>query len=152
MGILKDKSGISYVLVCVVVLIASMMIFITLQYSSVLISVNRHKSEARLRLETCVMQSAIDNYDALKQGSAYSEYIDTESLIEKAYASLGFSWDTAQLEENGCTMTRPEIETIENDGYGVRVTYELTVPFELLDRTVTEITVPVEIVAEYKER
>ena len=152
MRILKDKSGLSYVLVCAIILIVSMMIFVCMQYSSVLIKIDSHKSETRLKLEACVMRSAIDNYDALKQGSVYYNYVDTDRLVEDAYSSLGFSWDTAQLEENGCTMTRPEIETIENDGYGVRVTYELTVPFELLDRTVTEITVPVEIVAEYKER
>ena len=152
MRILKDKHGFSYVMTCVVVMIASMLIFIGLQYSTVLSAVNTHKSETRLRLESCVMQSAIDNYDALKQGNAYSDYIDTDALIEKSYEALGFSWDTEHIEENGRTMTRPEIEALNNNGYGVKVTYELTVPFELLDRTVIDITVPVELVAEYRER
>lgn len=152
MRILKDKHGFSYVMTCVVVMIASMLIFIGLQYSAVLSAVNTHKSETRLRLESCVMQSAIDNYDAIKQGNVYSDYIDTDALIEKSYEALGFSWDTEYIEENGRTMTRPEIEALNNNGYGVKVTYELTVPFELLDRTVIDITVPVELVAEYRER
>ena len=152
MKILKDKSGLSYVLVCVIVLIASMLIFIGMQYATALSAVNTHKSETRLKLESCVMRSAIDNYDAIKQGNAYSDYIDPQTLVDNAYEALGFSWDTEYIEENGRTMTRPEIEALNNNGYGVRVTYELTVPFELLDKTVIDITVPVELVAEYRER
>ena len=152
MRILKDKSGVSYVLVCVIVLIASMLIFIGMQYATVLSAVNTHKSDTRLKIESCVMRSAIDNYDALKQGSAYADYIDTDILVEDAYEALGFSWDTEYVEDNGKKMTRPEIEAIQNGGYGVKVSYELSVPFEFLDRTVTYITVPVELSAEYRER
>ena len=152
MRILKDKSGLSYVLVCAIILIVSMMIFVCMQYSSVLIKIDSHKSETRLKLEACVMRSAIDNYDALKQGSVYYNYVDTDRLVEDAYSSLGFSWDTAYIEDSGCVMTRPDIVVTADGGYGLSVSYELTVPFELLDRTVTEITVPVYIVAEYKER
>lgn len=152
MRILKDKSGVSYVLVCVIVLIASMLIFIGMQYATALSAVNTHKSETRLKLESCVMRSAIDNYDAIKQGNAYSDYIDPQTLVDNAYEALGFSWDTECIEDNGKRMTRPEIEAIQNGGYGVKVTYELSVPFEFLDRTVTYITVPVELSAEYRER
>ena len=152
MRILKDKSGVSYVLVCTIVLIVSMMIFVGLQYSSALMKVDSHRSETRLKLESCVMQSAIDNYDALKQGSVYPDYVDTDRLVEDAYSSLGFSWNTEYVEDNGCKMSRPDIVATEVGGYGISVSYELTVPFEFLDRTVIEITVPVEIRAEYKER
>ena len=152
MRMLKDKSGVSYVLVCAIVLIVSMMIFVGLQYSSVLMKIDRHRSETRLKLESCVMQSAIDNYDALKQGIVYYDYIDTDRLVEDAYSSLGFSWNTEYIEDNGCKMSRPDIVATEEGGYGISVSYELTVPFEFLDRTVTEITVPLEIRAEYKER
>ena len=152
MRILKDKSGVSYVLVCVIVLIASMLIFIGMQYATALSAVNTHKSETRLKLESCVMRSAIDNYDAIKQGNAYSDYIDPQTLVDNAYEALGFSWDTEYIEDNGKKMTRPEIEAIQNGGYGVKVSYELSVPFEFLDRTVTYITVPVELSAEYRER
>ena len=152
MRILKDKSGVSYVLVCAIVLIASMLIFIGMQYATALSAVSTHKSDTRLKLESCVMRSAIDNYDAIKQGNAYSDYIDPQTLVDNAYEALGFSWDTEYIEDNGKRMTRPEIEATENGGYGVKVTYELSVPFEFLDRTVTVITVPVEISAEYRER
>ena len=152
MRILKDKSGVSYVLVCAIVLIASMLIFIGMQYATALSAVNTHKSETKLKLESCVMRSAIDNYDAIKQGNAYSDYIDPQTLVDNAYEVLGFSWDTEYIEDNGKRMTRPEIEAIQNGGYGVKVSYELSVPFEFLDRTVTYITVPVELSAEYRER
>ena len=152
MRFLKNKRGVSYVLVCVIVLFASMLIFVGMQYSSTIIAVEEQKNDTQLKLESCIMKSAIDNYDALKQGTAYTDYVDRDRLISDTYEALGFSWDMEYIQSEKYKMTRPEIETIDENGYGIKVMYELTVPFEFLDHTITEITVPVELYAEYKER
>ena len=152
MKALKNKNGFSYIFICVITIFVAMVIFAGLQYNLVLYTVKSQQSDVQLKLDSLIMKSAVENYDALKQGERYRDYIDKEKLVQDVYEALGFSLNTESIDIDGCTMTRPEIQAIEENGYGVKVSYELTVPFEMSDHTFIDITVPVELCSQYKER
>ena len=49
-------------------------------------------------------------------------------------------------------MSRPTIYAMAGDAFGVYVEYEITIPFELFNRKITDITVPITIVSQFKQK
>lgn len=158
MKILKNKDGFSYVLVCIIVLFSVMLIFAGLQYRYVFHMIDSQKDEVKLKLNSLVTKSAVEYYDALKQGNSYNSYIDSTKFKESAYLDLGFgnsgvTEKTVLTDANVvCTMSRPTIEYISDEGFGLYVSYTLTVPFGLFGKNITGIQVPVEIYAMFNEK
>jgi hypothetical protein len=49
-------------------------------------------------------------------------------------------------------MSRPTIYAMAGDAFGVLVEYEIKIPFELFNRKITDITVPITIVSQFKQK
>ena len=113
MKALRNKNGMAYVLTCVIVLVAMMMVSVLFQYRYVYSVIDTQRDAAQTQLDSVVMKSAVENYDALKQGRNYPSLIDYTKLEQDAYAALGFSkTDTEALEEDLYTVNRPQITTM----------------------------------------
>lgn len=145
MRILKNKNGFSYIMTCVFVLCAAMLIFIALQYAMIYHIANEQKKDTQLALDSYVTTYAVEKYNALKQGEAYDKYIDLTGLVDGAYEVL-------EAERTDCTMTQPTVASLGNDAFGVRVTYELAIPFEAFGIQVADIIVPVDIRSSFTEK
>ena len=153
MKALRNKNGMAYVLTCVIVLTAMMMVSVLFQYRYVYSVIDTQRDAAQTQLDSVVMKSAVENYDALKQGCNYQTFIDYVKLEQDAYAALGFSeTDTEALEEDLYTLNRPQITTITEGGFGLTVTYDLVIPFEVLGQTYGEITVPITLTSKFTEK
>lgn len=153
MKALKNKNGMAYVLTCVIVLIAMMMVSVLFQYRYVYSVIDTQRDAAQTKLNSVVMKSAVENYDALKQGRNYPSLIDYTKLEQDAYAALGFSdTDTEVLEEDLYTVSRPQITSITEGGFGLSVTYDLVIPFEVLGQSYGEITVPIILTSKFTEK
>ena len=146
MRILKDKRGMSYVLVCVVVLIASMLIYVGLEYNSAIFAVKMQKQEVSVRLDKVIA-------DTLKESIEDGTSISAEQLEQRAYEALGFENINTQIRDgDGYSMSRPSFFIITGTDISVTAEYKLTVPMRLLDAEVIDITVPVKVSAKYYER
>ena len=153
MKALRNKNGMAYVLTCVIVLTAMMMVSVLFQYRYVYSVIDTQRDAAQTQLDSVVMKSAVENYDALKQGCNYQTFIDYAKLEQDAYAALGFSeTDTEALEEDIYTVNRPQITTITEGGFGLTVTYDLLIPCEVLGQTYGEITVPITLTSKFTEK
>ena len=153
MRVLRNKNGMAYVLTCVIVLVAMMMVSVQFQYRYVYSVIDTQRDAAQTQLDSVVMKSAVENYDALKQGRNYPSLIDYTKLEQDAYAALGFSeTDTEALEEDLYTLNRPQITTITEGGFGLSVTYDLLIPFEVLGQSFGEITVPITLTSKFTEK
>ena len=153
MKALRNKNGMAYVLTCVIVFTAMMMVSVLFQYRHVYSVIDTQRDAAQTQLDSVVMKSAVENYDALKQGCNYQTFIDYAKLEQDAYAALGFSeTDTEALEEDIYTVNRPQITTITEGGFGLTVTYDLVIPFEVLGQTYGEITVPITLTSKFTEK
>ena len=78
MRILRDKRGISYVLVCVVALIASMLIYVGLEYNSAIFAVKMQKQDVSVRLDKVIA-------DTIKESIENGTPISDEQLEQRAY-------------------------------------------------------------------
>ena len=102
MRVLRNKKGMAYLLTCVIVLTAMMMVSVLFQYRYVYSAIREQRDEAQMQLDSVILKSAMENYDALKRGSTYREYIDYAKLEQDAYAALGFAdTDAEWLEAYG---------------------------------------------------
>lgn len=146
MRILKDKSGVSYILMCVIVLFASMLIYTGLEYNSVLSVVESQKQEVSFELDKVISEAA---RESIENGVT----ISTEDIEQRAYLALGF-YDTSIQIKDGIrySMSRPSFSVTTGTDISVVAEYELNVPFRLLDAEVINITVPVRVTAKYYER
>lgn len=154
---LADKHGWSYILTCAVILFAVALISIVMQYTYVYHIASEQKSETQLKLDNYVTSCAIKNYNALKQGESYGEYIDRSELRSGAYELLGFpklttSEPRPEEKNEKYIMSHPNITSLANDSFGVYVEYTLTVPFEVFGQKVTDIGIPIKIISQFKEK
>ena len=146
MRVLKDKSGVSYILMCVIVLFASMLIYAGLEYNSVLSVVESQKQEVSFELDKVIAEVAREN---IEDGTP----IDENELTDRAYTALGFSDTSKQIKDgNGYFMSRPSFSVATGTDISVEAKYELNMPFRLLDAEVINISVPVRVTAKYYER
>ena len=49
-------------------------------------------------------------------------------------------------------MSQPTIHALADDAFGVLVEYEITIPFELFNRKITDITVPITLISQFKQK
>lgn len=155
---LCNKKGFSYVLTCVCIFVVMMLVAVAMQYAFVYHVAREQKNETQLKLDSYVTRYAIGKYDALKQGEPWDDYIDRDDLVDGAYSLLGFpriitlEYRESVTVEGKYTMSHPTIYALAGDAFGVIVEYEITIPFELLGRKVADITVPIGIVSQYKQK
>ena len=151
---LRNKKGFSYVLTCVIILVAMMLVTIAMQYGYIYHTAREQQNETQLALDGYVTRYAVSRFNALKQGEAWDGYIDRDELVCGAYETLGFSrGGGGSLSVDGhYVMTRPTITPESDDAFGVRAVYELKIPFELFNREITEITVPITVVSQFKQK
>lgn len=151
---LANKKGFSYILTCVIILITVMIVFVSLQYAFVYHIAAEQKRETQLKLDGYITQCAVKNFDALKQGAAWDEFIDSMEIVDGAYELLGFPGLRSEpvVTEGKYSMSRPDIYALSGDCFGVRVRYEITVPFEAFGRKIADIVIPIEIQSRYTEK
>ena len=146
MRILKDKSGVSYILMCVIVLFASMLIYAGLEYNSVLSVVESQKQEVSFELDKVIAEVARESIEDGTQTSS-------EEIEQRAYSALGFYDTSMQIKDgNGYFMSRPSFSVIMGTDISVKAEYELNMPFRLLNAEIINVTVPVRVTAKYYER
>ena len=124
----------------------------SMQYAYIYHVAREQQNETQLKLDSYVTRYAVGKYDALKQGEPWETYIDSSDLVDGAYTALGFPQNHGGVVEveGKYVMDRPSITSVANDGFGVCAVYEIRIPFELFDREIAEITVPVTVVSQYK--
>ena len=153
MKILNNKRGMAYVLTCVIVLVAMMMLSVLFRFANILSVIRTQKDSVQMQLDSIVVKSAVENYDALKQGNVYGSYIDYTKLEQDAYDVLDFfNADTESVEDSLYTMNRPQITTIAEGGFGLLVTYDLVIPFEIWGQNYGNITVPITLISKFAEK
>lgn len=153
MKILNNRRGMAYVLTCVIVLVAMMMLSALFRFAYIFSVIHTQKDSMQMKLDSVVIKSAVENYDALKQGTVYDIYMDYTGMEQEAYVALGFSnADVESVEDALYTMNRPQITTIAEGGFGLLVTYDLVIPFEIWGQSYGDITVPITLTSKFTEK
>ena len=155
---LRNKKGFSYVLTCVCILVVMMLVAAAMQYAFIYHIAREQQNETQLKLDSYVTRCAVSKYDALKQGEPWEDYIDRDDLVVGAYTLLGFPCINAlgycePVWVGGkYVISVPTIVASTGDSFGVCVKYKISIPFELFNRKITDIVVPITIVSQFKQK
>lgn len=155
MKMLKNKKGIAYIYVCVIVIFIATMLSVLILYMGLTAQVQIQKRDVQKKLDGYVAQYATESFDALKQGSKYADHMDYTAFTNGVFPSLGFPSDTVTEYEYGngnCSMTRPEVTLLEGDGFGLTIHYTAIFPVKWNGRTYSNLEIPVSVTSYYKTK
>ncbi len=155
MKMLKNKKGIAYIYVCVIVIFIAALLSVIILYMGLTAQVQIQKRDVQKKLDGYVAQYATESFDAIKQGSKFADYIDYTAFAKGVFPALGFSSDTVTVyayDNGNCSMTRPEVTTLNGDGFGLTVHYTAIFPITWNGRTYSSLEVPVTVSSYYKSK
>ena len=141
-AIAKQK-GFSYILACVLLIFVMLLVAVSVQYVTVYHIARTQKNEMQLRIDGYLTRYAMEEYDSLKQGEAWGQYLDRDALTEGVY-------DLLHNESDSYVMIQSGVSELTGDRFGVMVDYVISIPFELFNRKIADIYVPVTIVSRYQ--
>lgn len=148
---MKDKRGVSYVPICVFILIIMMAFSVIFVYASVITDVRVQKANTETVFDSFIAKNSILIYSNIKQGKNATEHLNTAPF----YTALK---DFCTLDESGgmyyakdadgvekFRMTKPQMEFIEEDTLELYVAFTMYVPIRFAGQTVTTAEVPVRV-------
>lgn len=147
-----QTKGESYIYVCVLALFMSMLVSVLILYMSLIAQIRMQKQDVKLKLDSCVSEFAVSAFDSLKQGDDYKQKLALDALRERTYNKLGFGKDDMSISygAGNCTMYRPVIEAVSENGFGVIATYTISVPVIWGGKTYTDLTLDIKVSSIYK--
>ena len=152
---LCNRYGMSYIWLCVIILVSSMLFSVLLLYMSLTAQVGIQKRETQAKLDGYLAAFAAEEFDALKHGSEYERYFAWDRLKQGVYPALGFAQDTDQTvtAPNGnFTVTRPTVTVLRGDGFGLAVRYTVSFPVKWNGMTFADLTLPVAVSSYYRTK
>ena len=90
---MKNKRGDGYIGTCVMILILCMILSIFIEFVATVNVIRISERNARIVLDSFVMENSIEIYDSIKTGTDFTEVVDVEQYISKysEYNSLDFN-------------------------------------------------------------
>jgi len=152
MNALKNKKGESYIYLCVIIMFVTMLVSVLILYMGLTAQVQAQKRDTKAKLDGYISDYATEIYDALKQGDNYALSIDWNDLESGVFAELGFPSDTTTeyIYANGIKMSRPNVETLSGNGFGLKIEYTAYFPVEWNGTKYVDLQIPVILTSYYK--
>ena len=150
MNALKNKKGESYIYLCVIIMFITMLVSVLILYMGLTAQVQAQKRDTKAKLDGYISDYATEIYDALKQGDNYAMSIDWNDLESGVFSELGFTSDTTTEFVYGIKMTRPTVETLSGNGFGLKIEYTAYFPVEWNGTRYADIQIPVILTSYYK--
>ena len=153
MKILKSKKGEgTYIYLCVLILVISMLLSVLILYMGLLSQVQIQKRDMKHKLDGYISDYATVAFNAVKQGEAYEIYVDYENLANGCLPSLGFTQsDSVYRYDNGnCTLVGPEVKVLRGEGFGITLHYTAVFPIVWNGKTYGDLSIPVTVSSYYK--
>ena len=148
----NNRGGVSYIYLCVIVLIASMMFSVLIMYMGLCAQVQIQKRDVKHKLDAYLSEVAIEEFDSIKQGAHYNDHLNYEMLERGAYQALGFTSesDVYEYSNSNCVMTYPKVSALRGDGFGLKVEYIAVFHIEWNGKTYTNLKIPVSVTGYFK--
>lgn len=153
MMILKSKKGEgTYIYLCVLILVISMLLSVLILYMGLCAQVQIQKRDMKHKLDGYISDYATVAFNAVKQGEAYEIYVDYENLANGCLPSLGFTQsDSVYRYDNGnCTLVEPEVKILRGEGFGITLHYTAVFPIVWNGKTYGDLSIPVTVSSYYK--
>lgn len=155
---MKNKRGDGYIGTCVMILILCMILSIFIEFVATVNVIRISERNARIVLDSFVMENSIEIYDSIKTGTDFTEVVDVEQYISKysEYNSLDFNGNMLYCcgddGEELYRQTIPTVQLIEENRLKIIAEYTITVPLYFAGHQVTEVTVPITVTSKFNPK
>ena len=155
---MRNNRGETYLLACVGIIILCMLLSIFIQFFSVVNVIRMTERNARIVLDSFVMENSIEIYDSIKNGTNYLEVIDQDEYVSKLceYNCLDFQENMLYCKAEDGTenyrMTKPILQPTEENKLKISATYQISVPMYFCGARVTEVTVPITVTSKFNPK
>ena len=155
---MKNKRGDGYIGTCVMILILCMILSIFIEFVATVNVKRISERNARIVLDSFVMENSIEIYDSIKTGTDFTEVVDVEQYISKysEYNSLDFNGNMLYCcgddGEELYRQTIPTVQLIEENRLKIIAEYTITVPLYFAGQQVTEVTVPITATSKFNPK
>lgn len=155
---MRNKRGEGYITACVTVVILCMLIAAFLTFISVVGTIRMTKRNARIVLDSFVIQNAIEIYDSVKNGTNHTQVLEgTEYVADLC--------DFCMFEERGeilyassdygewmYSITKPVLSFTEEDTLKIIAEYTAIVPIRFGGVSVETVRIPVKVKSRFNEK
>ncbi len=155
---MKNKRGDGYIGTCVMILILCMILSIFIEFVATVNVIRISERNARIVLDSFVMENSIEIYDSIKTGTDFTEVVDVEKYVSKycEYNSLDFNGNILYCcDDEGEELywqTIPTVQLIEENRLKIFAEYTITVPLYFAGHQVTEVTVPITVTSKFNPK
>lgn len=156
-AIFKDKKGLSYIYIAVIVIILAMIFGVVLEYASVFTITSNAKKNMEMELESLCTQKVIAIYEAMKDGDdvPVSDYTaEYKNIIIDRFSlkpNEASSWKNPDDPNNVMYIfENPVTATIEDKTLSLEFEFVYVVPMKFTDLYNTNIEIPMKITAQHK--
>ena len=155
---MKNRRGDGYIGTCVMILILCMILSIFIEFVATVNVIRISERNARIVLDSFVMENSIEIYDSIKTGTDFTEVVDVEQYISKycEYNSLDFNenmlYCVGDDGEELYRQTIPTVQLIEENRLKIIAEYTITVSLYFAGQQVTEVTVPITVTSKFNPK
>lgn len=155
---MKNRRGDGYIGTCVMILILCMILSIFIEFVATVNVIRISERNARIVLDSFVMENSIEIYDSIKTGTDFTEVVDVEQYISKysEYNSLDFNENMLYCcgddGEELYRQTIPTVRLIEENRLKIIAEYTITVSLYFAGQQVTEVTVPITVTSKFNPK
>lgn len=147
----RNIKGMSYPMICVLIIILATIFSIILLFSSIIVHVDTMKENSKVVLDGFVITNATDIFNSIKNGNNYVSEIDAEDYCKALKKYCTFDGEDNLLynyDKDGKEIyhiTRPTLEMVTEDELKLKASYEISIPLRFAGTVITTATVPIEI-------
>lgn len=155
---LKNKRGDGYIAVCVTVVILCMLISVFITFATAVNTIRVSRQNARVVLDSFVMQNSIEIYDSAKNGNDFTESFDREKFISdfSEYNSLdlyGNMLYCCDADENEVyRQTLPTVYFTTDKKLKIQVRYTIILPIRFAGEIITYAPVSIAVDSKFNNK
>ena len=155
---LKNKRGDGYIQACVMILVLCMLIAVCLTFVTTVNTIRVVERNARIVLDSFVMENSIIIYDSIKNGHDFTEAVD----VSRFQAKLA---DYNDLTKSGryyyhydpdgdldYRITTPYLSMTQTNSLKIAANYTITIPIYFAGVKVTQVSVPVTVESKWTDK
>ena len=148
---LKNKRGDGYIQACVMILILCMLIAVCLTFASTVHTIRVVQRNARIVLDSFVMENSIIIYDSIKNGHDFTEAVD----VSRFQAKLA---DYNNLTKSGTyyyhydpdgdldyRITTPVLSMTQTNSLKIAADYTITIPLYFAGMQISTVSIPITV-------
>ena len=154
----NNKRGDGYIQACVMILILCMIIGACLTFVSTANTIRIVERNARIVLDSFVMENSILIYDSIKNGNDFTEAVDTAEYHEKLAdyndltASGNYLYRMNEKADWDYRISKPYLTMTESNTLKIAAHYTITIPLYFAGVKVTSVSVPITVESKWTDK